>query len=134
MIYRSDEHHAHIEVARENFEKIIAVNKFSTRKNAVLQGRVVDEVKLDYVIDSIYPLACKISEKKTDIYNYMEIWAFRFEQIKQFNSDVKTMMIYNPDVGKWDDKSLRIGDSVCDMFTPYYDTKNIVNFINNKVA
>lgn len=133
LVYRSEKLHEKAFIAREMFERIVKVNDLKFRKEHCVAGKILGKIDVDYVVDRKQPVVCKIAEKFTDINSYMQIWAYRFSDIKHENDKLRTLMVYNPDMGRWDEKSIKIGKSSCDLFIPYSDTDRIQEFLK-KIA
>lgn len=129
LIYRHDETGVQINKAKRNFEAVLKHSQFKYQKNYHINGHIIKDIQVDYMIESHKKIVCKITENKTDLHNYMERWAWRFDQIKQANKDTITMMIFNPNIGKWDDYCLNIGQNTCDAFLPYNNSSDIKKFL-----
>ncbi len=52
----------------------------------------------------------------------MEQWGWRWTDIRHGNPDMLRAMVYDPDQQEWSDTALRIGQSACDIFCPYFDS------------
>lgn len=89
------------------------------RRNAELQGRLEQRIKVDYLIDQPRPLAIEVVSRRYDILPYMEQWAFRWDDLRKQNHSLRAAMVYDPERQEWDSTALRIGTDVCDIFCRY---------------
>lgn len=134
LCYRAETPRIPVNNAKRNFKRIVDVEKFKYTSNQYMRGKIIEKINVDYVIDGRNPVACKIAERKNDILEFMELWGFRFEDLKKWDPRLKAMMVYNPDIGEWDGAAKRIGDEYCDLFSPYFDSKDIICFLKQAAA
>ena len=134
LSYKSEPIHDRPCVAKRNFMMLIKTHQYKERMNRMILGETIGEIEVDTVLDMGCPLACKVAEKTGKTREYMEMWAYRLWDAKKVDDRLSAIMIYNPDIGKWDDRSLNIGFKNWDLFAPYYETDKIVAFINSRAA
>jgi hypothetical protein len=51
---------------------------------------------------------------------------------KNHNKKLSRAMFHDPDNQQWDEESLRIGQNVCGVFLPYFDTSGIINALDRE--
>jgi hypothetical protein len=129
LVYREQEIPEINCAARKNFAKIIETEKINVLESTTVDGSVVKSISVDYVIEERHRVVCKIAEKSGEVNNFMEMWGFRFSDIKRQSSKTKTLMVYNHESCRWTHKSLAIGRACCDLFIEYNKADEIIDFI-----
>jgi hypothetical protein len=84
-----------------------------------LQGLIEEEIVVDYFVEGNTPLALQTVTRAKGLLNYMEQWGWRWTDLNKRHPEIHRAMIYDPDNQDWDESSLRIGQEVCEVFTPY---------------
>jgi len=130
LYYRAEPHSQGLGVVRQAFETILQSTNVTKRHDTVLKGRLISEIHFDYVVESTDVTACKLFERKTDLRQSLEIWGFRFHDLHEYNPHVKRLVVYNPEVGRWDDETIQLAQGICDEFIPYDDGQRIKHFLH----
>lgn len=119
LIYRHEPAVSQDNPADKVVRRIFERRKIEPRRNAELPGRLVKSTRVDYFVDARQPLALQVVNRRDNLLDYMERWAFRWDDLKKENRRLLSGMVYNPENQVWDDTSLRIGAEVCDVFCRY---------------
>ena len=98
---------------------------FLEHEQAVIVGEVEQRINVDFLIKDRHSVACKTVERRGRMREYIEQWGFRWWDAKRHNNRLARAMFYDPDNQQWDDESLRIGQNVCEIFYPYFETDSI---------
>jgi hypothetical protein len=99
--------------------QIFSAHKLQPRQNAEVEGHLLKSTRVDYLIEGKRTLAVQVINRREHLLDYMERWAFRWDDLKKRNNRLMTGMVYNPENQQWDPTSLRIGREVCDVFCRY---------------
>lgn len=99
--------------------RVFEARKVQPRRNAEVQGKLLKFTRVDYLVEAKRPLAVQVVNRRDNLLDYMERWAFRWDDLKKHNNRLLTGMVYNPENQDWDETSLRIGSEVCDVFCRY---------------
>ena len=103
--------------------------KLAPIRNHVLTGEIESEILVDDFLDQKTPVALQPITRGKDLLPYMERWGFRWTDLHNAHPEIKRVMVFDPDNQEWDARSLRIGESVCDMFVPYSETGAVAELI-----
>jgi hypothetical protein len=93
---------------------------------AYIAGDVEQIIRVDFLIRERHTIACKTVERRGRMREYMEQWGYRWVDAKNHNKKLSRAMFYDPDNQQWDEESLRIGQNVCEVFLPYFETSGII--------
>jgi hypothetical protein len=99
--------------------QVFAARKVQPRRNAEVQGHLLKFTRIDYLVEAKRSVAVQVVNRRENLLDYMERWAFRWDDLKKHNHRLLTGMVYNPENQDWDETSLRIGSEVCDVFCRY---------------
>lgn len=116
-------------VVRNAFETLLQKSRLKKCPYNSLSGQLIPQIHFDYVIEDDDLTACKLFERKTELRQSLEIWGFRFYDLHEADPDVKRLIVYNPDVGRWDNETVQLAEGICDAFIPFNDGKRIKNFL-----
>jgi hypothetical protein len=112
-------------VGRRGFERLIAGKGLEAKRNYSLEGAVEKNIRVGYFLETARPVAFEVVERKINLHQYMQVWGWRWTDLHKKRPEIFRGMIYDPDRQDWDEASLEIGRSVCEIFCPYYDTETI---------
>lgn len=104
--------------ADQTVRRIFERRKITPKRNAEIEGRLV-RTRVDYLVEAKRPLALQVVGRRDHLLDYMEKWAFRWDDLRNHNRQLGAAMVYNPENQEWDAASLRIGKEVCDVFCRY---------------
>jgi hypothetical protein len=99
--------------------RVFETRKVQPRRNVEMEGHLVRTTRVDYLVEAKRPLAIQVVNRREYLLDYMEKWAFRWNDLKQHNSRLLAGMVYNPENQDWDATALHIGNEVCDVFCRY---------------
>lgn len=116
-------------VVRNAFETVLQKSRLKKCQYNSLKGRLIPQIQFDYVIEDDNLTACKLFERKTELRQSLEIWGFRFYDLHVAAPNVKRLIVYNPDVGRWDNETVQLAEGICDAFIPFNDGDRIENFL-----
>ncbi len=98
---------------------------FKEGEEAYVLGQIEQRIRVDFLVTAKRAVACKAVERRGRMREYIEQWGFRWLDAKRRNDKLIRAMFYDPDNQQWDEESLRIGQDVCEVFYPYFDTDKI---------
>lgn len=125
LIYRYEPATSEESAADRTLKQIFKERNLEPAMNAAIEGRIEKSIRVNYLVPGPHPLACKVVKRRGPMLNYMEQWGWRWMDVKQQNPQLLRGMIYDPDKQQWDDTTINIGKSVCDLFCPYFETQTI---------
>lgn len=109
--------------AAATVRRLLETRKLPFQEQAVLSGKLERGIRVDYLIQNKRSLAIEVVKRRGPMLPYMEQWGWRWMDVRNGNPDMIRAMIYDPDKQDWDDTALSIGQSVCDIFCPYYEAQ-----------
>jgi hypothetical protein len=112
-------------VGRRGFERLIAGKGLVAKRNYPLEGAVEKNIRVDYFLETARPVAIEVVSRRIQLHQYMQGWGWRWTDLHKKRPEVVRGMIYDPDRQDWDEASMEIGRSVCEIFCPYYDTETL---------
>lgn len=115
------------------FASIIRDNGFKKRPDRRIVSEVAGVIHFDAVVESSYPVACKVVDRSNDLNAYMAQWTFLSLEAKKTDDRLRVAMIYNPSTCRWNDRSMRIAESRWDLFASHKDGEAISKFLKNPV-
>lgn len=95
----------------------------------VLTGKIEKKIRVDYYFEGERPLALEVIKRRGTNLGYMEQWAWRWTDLRNYNENLLRAMVYDPQLQELDATILEIGKSVCELFVPYHETRLINDFI-----
>lgn len=119
LIYRHEPANHLVNPADSAVRRIFAHRKLEPKCNVELPGRLLHATRVDYLLEGNRPFALQVVNRREHLLDYMERWAFRWDDLRKRNDRLLTGMVYNPESQEWDATSLRIGAEVCDVFCRY---------------
>jgi len=131
LIYRNEPEAMIDTVADQTVRTIFRERKLKPIEGALLSGRVEKKIKVDYYLEARHPLAMEVIKRRGTNLGYIEQWAWRWTDLKNRNENLLRGMVYDPDIQPFDSPILEIGNSVCDLFCPYFETDKISGFIQS---
>ncbi|MDB6056760.1 MAG: hypothetical protein JWO95_604 [Verrucomicrobiales bacterium] len=130
LIYKYEPVTSEESVADRTLKQIFKERGIEPTVNAVIDGKIEKQIRVNYLLSGRHPLACKVVKRRGPMLGYMEQWGWRWTDVKQHNPHLLRGMIYDPDKQEWDDTTLNICKSVCDLFCPYLETQTIHDAID----
>jgi hypothetical protein len=130
LIYKYEPATSEESVADRTLKQIFKERKIEPMVNAVIDGEIEKGIRVNYFLPARHPLACLVVKRRGPMLGYMEQWGWRWTDVKRHNPLLLRGMIYDPDKQEWDDTTLNIGKSVCDLFCPYFETQAIHDAID----
>jgi len=113
----------------ESVSSFFYQRKLMPIRNHVLAGKIESEIRVEYFLDQATPMALQPITRGKDMLPYMEQWGFRWNDLHDAHPEIRRVMVFDPDNQEWDARSLRIGESVCDLFVPYSETDAVAELI-----
>ena len=104
---------------------------FLESDEAYIIGEVEQRIRVDFLIREKRAVALKTVERRGRMREYIEQWGYRWNDAKNHNNKLSRAMFYDPDNQQWDEESLRIGQNVCEIFLPYFETDSIVKALEH---
>jgi hypothetical protein len=98
---------------------------FKEKDAAIISGKIEASIRVDFLAINGTELACKTVERRGRMKEYMEIWGYRWRDAKDKHPNLIRSMFYDPENQTWDRETIKIGESVCDIFEPYFNTDRI---------
>jgi hypothetical protein len=95
-----------------------------------LDGLTRPRIRVDYLVESTRPKAFKLIHRQGRILDFMEVWGWRWTDIRNKNPAILPAMIYDPYNQDIDDASRAIGEEVCDLFCSYEENDRIHEFLD----
>ena len=123
-----------LNVARLTVEKLFKERRISPQVRHALNGRLEKNIYVDYYIEAPQPVAVEVLGRRGKITGYMEQWGFRWRDLRDANPTLLPVMIYDPAVQELDDLAVAIGESECELFCAYSETKRIHDVLNKAEA
>lgn len=105
--------------ADQAVRRVLEARKIQPRRNAEIEGHLLRTTRVDYFVEAKRQLAIQVVHRREHLLDYMEKWAFRWDDLRKRNTRLLTGMVFNPENQDWDATSLRIGKEVCDVFCRY---------------
>jgi hypothetical protein len=133
LIYKYEPMTSEESVADRTLKQIFKERGMEPTVNALIDGEIEKGIRVNYFLPAPHPLACKIVKRRGPMLGYMEQWGWRWTDVQRRNPHMLRGMIYDPDKQDWDDTTLNIGRSVCDVFCPYFETQLIHDAIDRAV-
>lgn len=130
LIYKYEPATSEESVADRMLKQIFKERKIEPTVNAIIDGEIEKGIRVNYFLPARHPLACKVVKRRGPMLGYMEQWGWRWIDVKRHNPRLLRGMIYDPDKQEWDDTTVNIGKSVCDLFCPYFETQMIHDAID----
>lgn len=121
LAYRVEAAHPRQSAADAAVRRMFEVHKTRFQEGAKVNGHLERGIRVDYLVRNSGALAVEVVKRQGNMLPLMEQWGWRWGDIRNGNPDMSCAMIYDPDIQEWDDTSLSIGRSVCDIFCPYYE-------------
>lgn len=128
--YRQEFSTAVESAAEKTLKKVFKERELQPAVNYPLDGEIEKAIRVDYFLQAARPFACQVVKRRGPLLGYVEQWAWRWTDLKNHNPHLLNAMIYDPDKQDWDDTTLSIGRSVCDLFCPYFETTQIHNALD----
>lgn len=130
LIYKHEPTTSEESVADRTLKQIFKERGIEPTVNALIDGEIEKGIRVNYFLPTAHPLACKVVKRRGVMLGYMEQWGWRWLDVQRRNPRLLRGMVYDPDKQEWDDTTLSIGRSVCDIFCPYFETQLIHDAID----
>lgn len=130
LIYKYEPATSEESVADRTLKQIFKERKIEPTINALIDGEIEKGIRVNYFLPARHPLACKVVKRRGPMLGYMEQWGWRWTDVKRHDPRLLRGMVYDPDKQEWDDTTLNIGRSVCDLLCPYFETQLIHDAID----
>jgi hypothetical protein len=128
LIYRHEVDSARSQHVYYSIRNLLLNNdiSFKEKEDANISGKIEKSIRVDFLTGNGSPkLACKTIERRGRMRDYMEQWGYRWTDAKEQHPHLIRAMFYDPENQKWDDETLNIGRSVCEVFEPYFESERI---------
>ena len=134
LIYKYEPATTEESVADRTLKQIFKERQLEPTINALIDGQIEKGIRVNYFLPAQHPLACKVVKRRGPMLSYMEQWGWRWTDVQHQNPRLLRGMIYDPDKQEWDDTTLNIGKTVCDLFCPYFETQTIHDAIDRALS
>jgi hypothetical protein len=114
-----------LNVPRQMLERVFRERHLEARTNYKLDGRLEKAIEVDYFVAATRPVAFQILNRRGRVTGIMEQWGFRWRDLRDAHEELLPAMIYDPAVSEVDEVAMTIGESVCELFCAYDETKRI---------
>jgi hypothetical protein len=121
LFYRLEPEAAVEDVVDRAVQRIFRDRSLQPKRNFFLEGALEKRIRVDYYLSGKRSMALEVVKRRKDILPYMEQWGWRWTDLRQRHATLLRAMVYDPDQQDWDESSLAIGRSVCEVFCPYFD-------------
>lgn len=111
----------------ERISRYFYDRQWTPKRHHKLAGVVETAIEVDFYLEGVRPLALQPVGRPRHLRNYMEQWGWRWTDLKNAHPDLIKMMVFDPDSQHWDNDSMRIGEEVCDIFVPVYESEEALN-------
>ncbi|MBX3178540.1 MAG: hypothetical protein KF886_14355 [Candidatus Hydrogenedentes bacterium] len=101
--------------------------QWTPKRHHKLAGVVETAIEVDFYWEGARPLALQPVGRTRHLRSYMEQWGWRWTDLKNAHPDLVKAMVFDPDAQQWDTDSMRIGEEVCDIFVPVYETEEALD-------
>lgn len=101
--------------------------QWNPKRHHRLAGVVESAIEVDFYLEGVRPLALQPVGRPRHLRNYMEQWGWRWTDLKNANPNLIKAMVFDPDSQHWDNDSMRIGEKVCDIFVPVYESEEALD-------
>ncbi len=125
LVYRHEPATLQENPADKVVRRVLEARKVQPVRNAELPGHLLKSTRVDYLVEAKRTLAVQVVNRRENLLDYMERWAFRWDDLRKHNNRLLTGMVYNPENQDWDATSLRIGNEVCDAFCRYDEVQSL---------
>lgn len=119
--------------ADERMRAIFRDHGVEALKGAFVDGLARPHIRVDYLVESLRPKAFQLIHRQGRVLDFMEVWGWRWTDIRHKNPGLQPAMIYDPYLQDIDDASRAIGENVCDLFCSYEETDRIHAFLEESV-
>lgn len=96
--------------------------KLEPKRRYELAGRVEKKITVEYFVENHHRLALQPISTTTNLLSTMERWGWKWTDLRAADPSIIRAMVYDPDNQPWDEASLNIGQSVCEVFVPYTES------------
>lgn len=134
LIYRHEPEATSEPVADRTVQRLFEERGLKPLRNHGLPGRLANRINVDYFLDQGGGLAVEVVSRKTQILPYMEQWGWRWSDLRQRNPRLVRAMIYDPEVQVWDSNAVEIGQSVCEVFCPYFEIEKLGDAVEKHLS
>jgi hypothetical protein len=129
LIYRH-EPETHLEsTAMRTVRDVFNHRHLEPEQNVFLEGSLANRIKVDFLQVGAKRLALQVIKRRGGDQSYLEQWAWRWSDLRKHNENLLRAMIYDPTLQQFDATALRIGESACELFCPYFETDRIDDLI-----
>lgn len=129
LVYRRESYALSENQAERTLQQVFKERHLEPQKNVELEGVIEKRIRVDYLIERVRQVAWHVVRRRTQLLPYMEQWGFRWGDLHRRNPRLVRAMVYDPDKQEWDETSLRIGNEVCELFCPYFETDRLHDFL-----
>jgi len=113
----------------QRMRKIFQDHGVEAKSGAYLNGQARNRIRIDYLVESPAPKAFQLIHRQGRILDVMEVWGWRWTDLRKGNPRLQPAMIYDPYHQEIDQDSRAIGEEVCDLFCSYEETDRIHAFL-----
>lgn len=129
LVYRHDPESSFESAAARTVKKVFTDRKLEPQLNHPLPGKIEKRIKVDFFWAGKKPIAVEVIKRRGANLNYMEQWAWRWTDLRNKDETLVRAMIYDPDLQNFDENTVQIAESVCELFCPYFETQQLHSLI-----
>lgn len=131
LLYRADSTPQQENIARQSMDRFFHTQGIKPIRNAKLEGNLEKAIRVSYYIEQGQGLALEVVDRRNNLHGYMQQWGWRWRDLHDKRPHLLRAMVYDPDRQNWDETSLNIGKSECDLFFPYHSTNELQDAIQS---
>lgn len=113
------------DVADLTLRRVFTDSQVKARPGAMLDGKTEKGVRVDYLTETIRPVAFQILRRRGRTLPVMEQWGYRWQDLCKVRPELMPVMLFDPAAQEIDDASRAIGEDVCKLFCAYNETERI---------
>lgn len=133
LIYRYEPEIVAENVADRAVKKLFLERGLVVKRNVFLEGRVEKRIQIDYFLEGKRGLALEVINRKYHLVPYMEQWGWRWNDLRYRRPNLIRVMVYDPDNQEWEETAIAIGQSVCEVFCPYFEQEKVESAITEAI-
>lgn len=96
--------------------------KIEPKRRYDLAGKIEKKITVEYFVENNHRLALQHISTTTNLLPTMERWGWKWTDLRAADPSIIRAMVFDPDNQPWDEASMNIGQSVCEVFVPYTES------------
>ncbi len=129
LCYRAEPAAPPCNAAAAGVQRFLEAHKIKAKRHHQLEGKIEKKIEVDFYVENGSASAIVAVKRTRRLIDSMEQWAWRWTDLRRKHPEIKRAMVYDPDQQQWDETSMAIGDAVCHVFCPYFDTDRLSSLL-----